>query len=299
MEEGDNWLGRTINKLTQKKPEEKDSREKMQELRQELIAVNKSAEKYANSSRSDYIGEEGKPFLPNTLILKNVGNRYDLVSTAHLRAEELWGSDERVFPEANDQMAIDRYIWQDGDNVSVPKKFLKQGSYITLFIPKYSAVTHEKDRAKERIGNRGYDITVLYCQNQNTLLKLMSFGELSFRQNRKVTHSIRYEPEFFREFTVEPLPHPKKEEDFYPALEIITLQDNQENVPIWFGNRARFGYGKYEENTDNEIDQLKKHYEMTVNGSICYRLEIGSVQPKRAVETRAETEPAFVTQPSV
>lgn len=217
MEEGNNWFGRTIKKLTQKPPEEKDTAEKMQELRQELLAVRKAADKYANSSRSDYIWEEGKPFLPDTIVLKNVGNKYDLVSTAHARAEELWGSNERVFPESTDQLAIDRYVWQEGDTISVSRKLLKEDSYIVLFVPKYFSVTNH-NIPEERTGNHGYDITVLYCQNKNKVIKLMSMRELGFREDRLRIDAIHTEPEFRRDFEKDPLPHPKKEIDYYQLL---------------------------------------------------------------------------------
>jgi hypothetical protein len=287
-----NWFRRAFNKLGVRKDikKDRDPKEEERELRQELIEVQQAASKFANSSRSGHAMEEGKPFLSDMIILPKVGNKYDLVSNAHLRAEELWGSGDRVFPEAEDQLAIDQYI-QNSDTVSIPRKLLKNGSYITLFIPSYSAVKNY-DTQDERTGNTGYDITVLYCKDEKTLLKLMSNRELNFREHHIQVDAIHTQPEFKRDFKADPLPHPKREADSYPEVETITLKDEQETINIWSGNEAR--QGVYGTNPGSEIDQLKSHYQMTVNGSACYRLESGSVQPNKITQLQ----PSSVTQTS-
>lgn len=224
----------------------------------ELLRLYLSLEDWAIKPKADT-----KQYLPDLAVVPLVAfkngkriavptdNKPELISVQSLRGDSLF-----VPPKPG---VSDTYlgIKMQPEFIDIPWSFVRKGSYIVLFVPRFF---EEKEK-----GITSYEITVIKCLDDQKLLKLTAPLEASHRHDYNNSNKEKLPmPKFPREGAI-----------YYDYVSPsfcdpeITIKDKGSNmVNIWMG---------FEE-FDSELQKR------AVNGTICYRMVEGKVERKKTKE---------------
>lgn len=244
-------------------PSSKDRQEERVSLegdRNKLVAVELSLMDYVrvwSQQRRQYLPDS--PVIPMTAYSKGgklrQENHSDLIAVQHLRGERLFVQRDRTTRLFSSDPEF------TPESVNVPSSFIKKDSYLVLLIPGYN---HDDIEDKDV---KGWDITVLQCVSDHELLKLASVNEWIFRDVWNLGVERRK------------LVLPKMTYDHFPELMTVRVNDGQESVNIWIGDKPI----KFIFDTEGRtvMGEDESHYRRTVNGSICYRLVEGKAEREK------------------
>ncbi len=253
------------------------------EIRQELLRVQQAVDEAVNSYRTPGISAEAKPWLPDMLVLNNIPELGDLVSEAHLRGDDVWGKNfEPEYPDPAGGESVDIFLIEGYDNVRLPADFVRENAYCVVCIPKFRHVGRRVDQETiERYYlNTTYEITVLTILD-GKVYRLLSDDEKFFRKEREIIAGGR-------QFEKSPLPLPLAEQTQFPDFAVQKIPAENERVFAWLGQSARYFADETKiDDATFSLDTVKKHVAVTINGSVAYRLRMGSVQSRKKEEKKA------------